>query len=245
MVDASLEVEPLAEPTSGPPTEIMSTSLMDAEIVDPLDEATARTLTDQIKTGLDTIWDLVVRAYTERAWEVLGYSSWDDYCEREFGTARLRLPREQRNAVVCFLRESGLSIRAISAATGDGVGTVHRALPGVPNGTPQPTDDREGQTDDRPGESSDQPETITGRDGKTSPATQKQDPHEAETEVVAGEELPPYDLDDFNDDDVDEDDDSPATQRFGGVARSTTTWNKSPLSAWQATTALTSTWLHR
>jgi hypothetical protein len=50
--------------------------------------------------------------------------------------------------------------------------------------------------------------------GKAHPATAKQDPHEAESEVGADEELPPYDLDDFIDD-IDEDDDSPATQRFG------------------------------
>lgn len=176
VIDASPEVEPPAEPSTGPSTEIMPASFVDAEIVDPLDEVTARALTDQIKAGLDGIWDLVVRAYTERAWEVLDYSSWDDYCDYEFGTSRLRLPREQRNRVIPSLRESGLSIRAISAATGDGIGTVHRTLSGVPNGTPEPTNDREGQTDDRPDETSDQPKTITGLDGKTPPGNPQPGP---------------------------------------------------------------------
>ncbi|WP_203803462.1 hypothetical protein [Mycobacterium heckeshornense] len=44
--------------------------------------------------------------------------------------------------VVCSLREAGLSVRAIAAATGAGLGTVQREISGVPNGTPdlEPTD---------------------------------------------------------------------------------------------------------
>src|SRR5215216_3519844 len=97
----------------------------------------ARHLTDRIKVGVEAIWQLIKQAYTLRAWDALGYQSWDDYCTREFGTSRLRLPREERSEVVASLRESGLSIRAIAAATGDSVGTVHEALnSGVQNRTP-------------------------------------------------------------------------------------------------------------
>lgn len=102
----------------------------------------ARALTDQIKTGVEAVWHLITRAYTERAWSALGYTSWDDYCTREFGTSRLRLPREERAEVVSSLRESGLSIPAISAATGLGYGTVQREVAalspsGYPNGQPE------------------------------------------------------------------------------------------------------------
>jgi len=38
----------------------------------------------------------------------------------------LRLPREERSEVVASLRESGLSLRAIAAATGDSEPTVRR-----------------------------------------------------------------------------------------------------------------------
>lgn len=49
----------------------------------------------------------------------------------------MSLPREERQEVVASLRESGLSIRAIAAATGMGRGTIERTLePAVPNGTP-------------------------------------------------------------------------------------------------------------
>jgi hypothetical protein len=47
-----------------------------------------------------------------------------------------------------LLRQEGLSIRVIAAATGLGYGTVHRELSGDPNGSPG---------------------TVTGRDGKTYP----------------------------------------------------------------------------
>lgn len=97
----------------------------------------ARALTDQIKVGVEACWQLITRAYTERAWAILGYSSWDDYCTREFGTSRLRLPREERSEVVSSLRESGLSVRAIAAATGISKNTVTADLAEVSQfGTP-------------------------------------------------------------------------------------------------------------
>lgn len=96
----------------------------------------ARALTDRIKVAVEATWQLVAEAYQSRAWSALGYSSWDDYVTREFGTARLRLPREERQEVVTSLRESGLSIRAIAAVTGDSKDTVHRALAPVSDETP-------------------------------------------------------------------------------------------------------------
>lgn len=100
----------------------------DVEYVGHLDSAQARVLTDQIKAGVEAVWQLITRAYTERAWSALGYTSWDDYCTREFGTARLRLPREERAEVVASLRESGLSLRAITSATGISRPTIIKDL---------------------------------------------------------------------------------------------------------------------
>lgn len=97
----------------------------------------ARTLTDRIKVAVDGTWLLIQEAYVSRAWSALGYASWDDYCTREFGTSRLRLPRETRQEVVASLREIGMSVRAIAAATGNSIGTVHSELTaGVQNRTP-------------------------------------------------------------------------------------------------------------
>lgn len=98
----------------------------------------ARHLTDKIKVAVEGTWHLIAEAYTSHAWAALGYLSWDDYCTREFGTSRLRLPREDRQETVASLRDSGLSIRAIASVTGDSKDTVQRALAGVSGETPAP-----------------------------------------------------------------------------------------------------------
>ena len=103
----------------------MSADLAEAS---SLSAAAARELTDQIRVAVDATWHLVVRAYRERADLALGYSSWDDYCRAEFWSSRIRLPREERSEVVASLREQGMSLRAISAATGAATKTVTKDL---------------------------------------------------------------------------------------------------------------------
>lgn len=98
----------------------------------------ARELTDKIKLAVEGTWHLICEAYQSRAWSVLGYSSWDDYCTREFGTSRLRLPREDRTETVQSLRDAGLSLRAIASATGDSHETARKALAPVKELTPEP-----------------------------------------------------------------------------------------------------------
>jgi orotate phosphoribosyltransferase-like protein len=100
---------------------------MSVEVV-ALDAARARRLTEQIKAGVAAVWELVTQAYEGRAWQVLGYGSWDDYCAREFAGARIRLPLEDRQDVVASLRDAGLSHRAIAAAVGISRPTVIKDL---------------------------------------------------------------------------------------------------------------------
>ena len=136
----------------------------------------ARELTDRIKVGVEAIWELVKQAYQSRAWVALGYDSWDDYCTREFGTSRIRLPREERQEVVASMREIGMSTRAIASATGMSKDTAARALSGVANETPAP---------------------VTGTDGKTyTPRPQPQS--EPEPELPQATALPQSDLDELN-----------------------------------------------
>lgn len=88
----------------------------------------ARNLTDRIKVAVEGTWHLIAEAYTSGAWTSLGYGSWDDYCLREFGNARLKLPHEERMGTVRSLRQSGLSLRAIESATGISRPTVIKDL---------------------------------------------------------------------------------------------------------------------
>lgn len=101
----------------------------------------ARDLTDQIKTGMESVYHLIRAAYRGRAWQALGFGSWDEYVTREFGNLHLRPPLEYRQDVVLSLREAGMSARAIASATQLSKSTVHRELGAtagrdVPNGTP-------------------------------------------------------------------------------------------------------------
>lgn len=167
-----------------------------AVVESTLDVAEARALTDQIKVAVSVSWQLVARAYVERAWAALGYGSWDDYMTREFGDSRLRLPREERDEVVASLREQGLSVRAIAAATGTGRGTVARTLAGVPNGTPEQsaidvTPDLF-DTAPTPDESPVEPVAVKGTDGKTYAPKAKATPKRSalpDAAMKAGHEL--------------------------------------------------------
>lgn len=113
-----------------------------------LTQADARQLTDRIKVAVEGTWQLIQEAYVSRAWAALGYDTWDAYCSAEFGTSRLRLPREERQEVVASLRESGLSTRAIASATALSEATVRRDLSGASFDAPEPV-------------------PVTGMDGKS------------------------------------------------------------------------------
>ncbi|GAB2906757.1 hypothetical protein GCM10027047_01220 [Rhodococcus aerolatus] len=101
-----------------------------------LTEVQAREITASIRITIKGAWDLIVAAYQGRVWTALGYDSWDDYCENEFGGSRIRLPREERREVVSSLRDQGMSLRAIASATGQSEPTVRRDLAGASSDAP-------------------------------------------------------------------------------------------------------------
>lgn len=129
-----------------------------------LDPDEARQLTDQIKVAVEGSWLLIVRAYQTGAHLALGYKSWDDYTTREFGTSRLRLPREERQEVVASLRDAGLSVRAIETVTGVSRPTVISDLKLVKSLPPAKPLERATVTPNfKAG-------TVKGTDGKTYPS---------------------------------------------------------------------------
>lgn len=96
----------------------------------------ARVLTARIRESVAGVWDLIVEAYTSRAWTSLGYDSWDDYTRTEFDGVRIALPREDRREVVGSLRDAGLSTRAIASAIGVDDKTVRNDLAGAEYSAP-------------------------------------------------------------------------------------------------------------
>lgn len=120
-------------------------------MTEPLTEAQARELTEQIVVSISFSWETVIALYQRRGWAALGYPNWDEFCGSEFGNSRLRVPREERQDVVASLREAGLSQRAIASVTGVDQKTVSNDLRGrEENSSPDS-----------------EPEPVIGTDGKT------------------------------------------------------------------------------
>jgi len=111
----------------------------------------ARERVDRVRTSVAQSREDLKTLHRERAWLSLGYASWDDLCDAEFGV-RLALPREERREVVADLRAEGMSTRAIGSALG----------------VPQRT-----IADDvrRVSETAQTPTRITSLDGRLRPAT--------------------------------------------------------------------------
>lgn len=110
----------------------------------------ARERAARIRTALEDVAPLIVEAYQNRDWDLLGYSDWHSYVVGEFG-GPLRLGRDDRKQAVLELRQEGMSTRAI----GDALGVHHDTVA---------TDIHELS------ENRQLPDTIVGLDGRERPA---------------------------------------------------------------------------
>jgi hypothetical protein len=147
-------------PSGAPGTAVEKVADAEIEGEVELTRDEAKALTERIRVQAENLWADITTAYEKRAWAVLGYETWDAYTTGEFGSLRLRLPREERQEVVCSLRESGMPIRAIASATGADAKTVQSDLKSAAVGNSYTS-----------------PTTVTGLDGKQHPATKPTTPH--------------------------------------------------------------------
>lgn len=100
-------------------------------------------LTDEIRQGFETIHqnrmeqvERLARAYEGRAWEAMGYDSFDEYHTEEFGEdlQHQRLELEERMGMVKVLADSGMAKTKIAEILGVSRMTVHRDLAAQPAG---------------------------------------------------------------------------------------------------------------
>ena len=113
----------------------------------------ARSLTAEIQRGMQGIQQLIIAAYRGRVWLVLGYPTWNDYCDGELAGARPELPVSERRELVGELRQAGMSTPAIAGALGVSNATAWRDTSSFEEVSP---------------------ERVTGMDGKDRPARKPQ-----------------------------------------------------------------------
>ncbi|PMB97341.1 hypothetical protein [Brevibacterium luteolum] len=77
---------------------------MAATLATTFTEATARELTEELKSDYGAIRSKIGAAWRGRIWTALGYDSWQDYLDAEFVDLTLRPPKELEEQVVSELR---------------------------------------------------------------------------------------------------------------------------------------------
>jgi transcriptional regulator with XRE-family HTH domain len=138
-----------------------------------LDRDQALVLTAEIKQGTQVMFEVwanlepkIRRAFEGQAWRALGYSSWDEYCAREFSQTRMFDSVVERRERGGRLVGGGFSMRAAAAVLGIDESTV-RADMKAGSGAGSPAPDRDSTVLGRragPG-----PGRAHGKDGKSYP----------------------------------------------------------------------------
>lgn len=86
-----------------------------------MSRADAAKLTALIREDANRALENAERAYQQRAWAALGYTTWEDYAHHE-------LHGHFTRAHITALRHAGMSLRAIAATTGTSKDTVRRQV---------------------------------------------------------------------------------------------------------------------
>lgn len=108
--------------------------VLSGDVIEELDAAAARALTDRINHSTMLAAQLVVEAWEGRAWKSLGYRSWEDYADAELPL--LGTNQSDRHVLLVGLRKVGMSTRAIGVVTGLHPTTVGRHVSGAANAAP-------------------------------------------------------------------------------------------------------------
>jgi len=123
-------------------------AVIDAEVVEQLDETAARKLDGRIRVMAGSVRDqvqtlarLIDQAKAGEVHAVLGYPSWTAYIADVFSSAPLHLEREQRRELVGYLSGEGMSVRAIGQTVGADRNTVRSDLRQVGEFHPPENDD--------------------------------------------------------------------------------------------------------
>jgi hypothetical protein len=132
-------------------------------------EALTAEIVDKLTTAYQDVAPLVVRAFHGRAWNAVGYTTWDDYCRANFhGPRMLRFSEEQLTELCVEFAGEGMSVRAIGSALGIGHATAGRKIRGA---------DKDGERE---------PAEVIGLDGRR----QTRERRRAMADHPAGKKMP-------------------------------------------------------
>ncbi len=120
---------------------------------------------ERAKASLEAAAEEIVWQIEHQAWTTLGYASWNEMREAEYGGAAFMVPRAERPELVARMRRSGLTQQEIADTAGVNVATVSRDLANA---------------------NSDGPATITNARGQQRPATYTKTPPAPEGEAGPG-----------------------------------------------------------
>ena len=115
-----------------------------SEVIEPLmDHAEAERITERIRLTVDTtarnldkLAKLVAEAFERRADLAMGYGSWAEYSQEEFGEETQTLAPQFRRQLVGMLSAEGMSTRAIAPAVGVSQRTAARDAQVSHDGSP-------------------------------------------------------------------------------------------------------------
>lgn len=91
-------------------------------------KAKAKSMTDQIRKGLEHSVELLITAYQGRIWLALGHASWQEYLDDELGDLRPKFPVDERRQLVAEMTKNGMTQRPIAKALGVDQSTVKADL---------------------------------------------------------------------------------------------------------------------
>lgn len=96
--------------------------------LEPMTEAEARALTERIKTQMRQVCMLVLEAHQRRAWQALGYATWEGYVRQEFGLSRSRSYQLLDQGRVLLALQMALGVPGIPELSADAAGGIKLRL---------------------------------------------------------------------------------------------------------------------
>lgn len=106
-----------------------------ADLAVPLTTDQARKLTESIRNASEVLWVLIAQAHAGKAWQALGYETWEGYVKAEFDMSRSRsyqiLDQARVIAAIEAAVPEGTRIQMSEAAARDLKGVLDEVVPSI------------------------------------------------------------------------------------------------------------------